>query len=210
MLWPKKGNVAFGAGDSVVSGDPTVAWVDWMIESPDVNLHAAAYREAANLIVLALAEGQHSWGYDKFFFPVAYLYRHAIELSLKECISYAVQLQLIQNDEELRKVIDGHNLYKLWNKLKPGIEYFWSGSDREPVIAAETVISEFHQLDKSGQEFRYPLTKEGKRSLSSSSAKLHSVDLEQLRDVAGGVCTFLDGCTAGFSNTLDSLPSDYY
>jgi hypothetical protein len=119
MLWPEKGDVAFGKGKADGFRDPTVTYVDWLLNNIHDGYQSDAFREAADLVIESLADGKVSFGYDKFFFPIAYLYRHAIELSLKDCLGQARQLGLVKEDDTYSEVMASHNLEAI---PKPRIE----------------------------------------------------------------------------------------
>jgi hypothetical protein len=206
LPWPKTHDVAFGRGSRPDLNYPAIALVERFLHNPCLTIHADAFREAADMIVQDIAEGRYPLSADKLFFPVAYLYRHAIELSLKEALDYAVRLQLITNNERLDEVLSEHALYPLWNKLKPAIEVFWPNADTGSLRATERIISQFHELDKTGQAFRYPTAKDGTPSLSKVPNPPKVVDMEQLKVVAPGLCNFIDGCTSGFMEAWSKMP----
>lgn len=206
--WPRRSDIAFGPG-KVENLDPrTIACVDRLLSRPNLGIHADAFKQAADMIVTSLSEGRHDPSpCDVFFFPIAYLYRHAIELLLKDAIGYdAIRLCVIPHSEQLDKILYSHDLYSLWNQLKPAIDEVWPDSEADSTSAAERGISQFHQLDRSGQAFRYPTGKDGSPSIGNGKTPLELVDLEQLANVAGGLCAFLDGCISGFMEALSNMP----
>jgi hypothetical protein len=70
------------------------------------------------------------------------------------------------------------------------------------VINTEKVVMQFHQLDKSGQAFRYSKDKDGKRYLDEVP---EFVSLDQLQDVMGRVHNFLHGCELVTDAAFDAL-----
>ncbi len=206
FLWPKKNHIAFGTDSCQDYNLPTTVFLDDFIFHPSLEVHANAFREAADMIVTGVEKGQSHFNGDKLFFPIAYLYRHAIELLLKEAIGYGIKLYFIRRDQQLEEILNDHNLYKLWNKLKPALATFWYKAETDSPSAAERIISQFHEFDKSGQEFRYPTTKNGKSSLKNKLNETKVIDLKQLSKVAGGLCEFLEGCIAGFDDALSNMP----
>lgn len=204
ILWPSLSDVAFGASRHPDIHSPTVAFVEHVSDQWTFSLHADAFEEAANLIVDALTERKYPFHPDSLFFPVAHLYRHAIELGLKDAIEHAIRINLLANTDKTTKALREHNLYQLWNILKPALLAFWPKADPTPVRAAERVIAEFHNMDTTGQRLRYPKLVSGEPAFGSSS-KPPIVDLAQLKSVACGVCNFLGGCTSGFSAAQDLM-----
>lgn len=209
LPWPRRSDIAFGPG-KVGNLDPrTIACVDRLLFRPNLGIHADAFKQAADMIVAGLSEGRYApFPCDVFFFPIAYLYRHAIELLLKDAIGYGTRLCVIRRSEQLDEILDSHNLYKLWNQLKPAIREVWPDSETDSTRAAERIISQFHQLDKTGQAFRYPTGKDGSPPVGTGQTPLELVDLEQLAEVAVGLCSFLDGCISGFMEALSNMPQD--
>ncbi len=207
LNWPKRTDSAFGPR---IEGDDdlrTVACIDWLLGNPDLGVRADGLKRAADIIVEGLSEGKSEpSSCDVFFFPIAYLYRHSVELLLKEAIRYGAALGLVTRDVKLERLLKSHNLYALWNKLKPAIQAVWPAGPPEELRAAERIIAQFHKIDRTGQAFRYPAVKSG-TAASKSGDTLNLVDLVQLSKVAGGICNFLDGCISGFDNALSNLPS---
>lgn len=207
MPWPTPSDIAFGTKTSRKFNRRTIANVGWLLTRPELGTRADAFRKAADMVVAGLSEGKYDpFSCDVYFFPIAYLYRHAIELSLKEAIGYGIRLSLIQHSPKLDKILNGHNLYVLWNKLKPALQQFWPNAETDSLRAAERIISQFHKIDKTGQAFRYPAERDGSPTVDQNSLEL--VDLEQLSKVSAGLCTFLDGCISGFDDALSSMSSD--
>ena len=207
LNWPRRRDVAFGPGTLSRLDRRNMACVDSLLARPNLGSHANAFKEAASMIVTNLSEGGHDpFPCDPFFFPVAYLYRHAIELLLKEAIGYAVRLDLISHSKQLEVVLSSHNLYGLWNKLKPGIKAFWPDAERDSLCAAERIVAQFHRVDKTGQALRYPTAKDGAPLPTADGIALDVVNLQQLGSVAGGLCNFLNGCISGFDEAWSNMP----
>ena len=57
----------------------------------------------------------------------------------------------------------------------------------------ENCVCKFHQNDKTSQESRYPVDRDGRETLRS----LPRVDIHNLKKVMAGVASFLDGCADG-------------
>lgn len=204
--WPKKSDVAFGGGHKADLSLPTIACIDRVIMHPNLTIHADAFREAADMIVDTLRDGQYLFPPDKFFLPIAFLYRHAIELTLKEAVENAIRIGLIDSNERTKEVIGGHSLHRIWNILKPAIVEFYPKTDEDSEEDAERIILQFHELDKSGQAFRYPKSKDGRPSFEGVTNLPRIVDLVKLKEVAVGLCSFLDACISGFDDAFSNMP----
>lgn len=113
--------------------------------------HSSTFKEAADLILEThlSSKGPHR---DSFLYPVAYLYRHGLELALKELVILCVVAEHYEL-EDVEDILDKHALCPLWNKAKSLI-LEWEPDDKKAAFA-EAVINEFHHLDKDGQTLRY-------------------------------------------------------
>ncbi len=199
--WPTGGDTAFGPGSSSEWRSPTLVCLDWFGVLDDEATIAKGFKEAADKVVEDLVREKSQFHPDKFLFPVAYLYRHGLELTFKKLISDGVNLGLTVKDEKLEGIMRDHNLHKLWNRARQILEAYWPDADPTPLLAVEQIILQFHQLDKSGQAFRYSRTKDGHPHLEDAPTR---IDLSELRRVAGKAFSFLDGCCMAFDDELDA------
>ena len=198
MPWPERNDKPFIDG---VYG-PTQAHLDWFdsfIFTKDLII-AEAFKEAADKTVDNLETGNSREHPDKFFFPIAYLYRHAFELGLKCIIRDGINLGIITENDSIKEILINHNLNKLWNKARYILEKVWPNGDKETLTNAERVILQFHNFDSSGQAFRYAQDVEGNPNLKNAP-KL--VDLINLKTVSGNLFSFLDSCSHGLSDLYD-------
>ena len=194
--WPGKNDKVFTHG---VLG-PTQAYLEtFKYLFNDIPI-ADGFKEAADVIVDYLATGKHTGYPDRLFFPIAYLYRHSIELYLKSLMQDGIDLGILENDEKNEDLLVSHNLHKLWNKVRVVLEEFWSNGDPNTLIAAENIILQFHHLDESGQSFRYSRDKQSKSNLKEIPTH---VDLAELKEVSGGLLSFLDACSMGLGEAKD-------
>ena len=141
---------------------------------------------------------------DESFFPIAYLYRHCLELKLKEITWIGVALN-VSSPKEVEEAMDNHNLAKLWTSAKKPIVDCWPDGDKAPLKATEAVINEFHQADRTGQVFRYPTDKDG--SLHRHSELPQHISITNLRKTMDAAFTFLDACHDGLSAARDTMSS---
>lgn len=116
------------------------------------------YKAAAdNLIEDALSSKDIS-KLDTFVFPAIFLYRHYIELTLKDLIITLADLNREEKIQMLKKY--SHNLDVLWKDfVKVSLDITGEAND----VALNTVgkyVQEFHCIDKGSVSFRYPFTKE--------------------------------------------------
>jgi hypothetical protein len=117
-----------------------------------------------------------------YLFPVAYLYRHYLELQLKNIISLAETLKYITKDEKI------HNLKKLWKNVRKVLSQT-EAVDIVEINGVEAIVLDIHRVDKSGQEFRYPAALNGSDNLSRAPEK---ISLVNIRDVMNKVYDVLN------------------
>jgi hypothetical protein len=150
-LAPRKGDLLFRAGN----------------ENPDAVAHLRAtdnpgfayslgYRRAAQAMAQH-ARDRSSWEAGFLVFPVAFLYRHYIELMLKELIIKGSFLA----DHELttveRRHLKKHRLDLLWTILKP-IAKSEGSLPSDDLDGIGHYINELNQVDPESQSFRYALS----------------------------------------------------
>ncbi|NQT02628.1 MAG: hypothetical protein HQ580_11435 [Planctomycetes bacterium] len=198
--WPGKGDKAF----KDVPFSPTGASPHWLSDFSDMYggdyqwAIVEGFKEAADKVVDSHAATKERM--DVFFFPVVYLYRHAIELSLKGLVNDGIYLQILEDNQNIQKVLASHNLHSLWSKVRLVLKEMWPDGDDEDVDAVEKIILEFHQADKSGQRLRYSKDKQGKPHTDTLP---YRVDLMELKRTMDGLFQFLGGCSAGLDDAKD-------
>jgi hypothetical protein len=111
--WPKAGDSLFGTGPWSAEGIlGTFTWPDGFY------YYAVAYREAADELVQTVIDQRISP--DSAIYPILYLYRHYVELILK---------QIIESGEMLEKKSDSghehHQLDRLWQQAR-----YWNPHSR--------------------------------------------------------------------------------
>ncbi len=180
--WAKTGNAAFSP--SLAHRNAVEVFV-----MPREGTYTWGFKRAADMIVdAAPTDGLNP---DDLFFPVAFLYRHHLELMLKDVIRLGVQVGALTGCEES---LGEHNLHKLWNKAKQLLQVMWPDSSGEDLTAAEQLILEFHRLDPSGQAFRYVRNTKGVPHLQGAPDR---VDLTNMKATMQAVSSFLDALYAG-------------
>jgi hypothetical protein len=173
-----------------------------------------AFKEAGDKIVKEIRRDDDGMPADIYFMPVAYLYRHSLELKLKEIIRLGCDLELLKSEDKLSSVLKAHELHPLWNYARKIIERHWPNSEKNDLNAAGRIIQEFHKIDKSGQNLRYSKKRTGNYTLKDMP---ESVELTHLQDVFEAAFNLLDGCEMGLSEAVDmrneilsEFSSDHY
>lgn len=186
--WPRKGDKAF-----TLSGSPADPALVAAFVLPTSGGYAVGFKDAADMVVEAAARDDRNP--DVLFFPVAYLYRHCLELTLKDILRISAETGAIVVPElSLKRMLGRHDLRCLWERVREAIEAVWPEGERADVDSVESIILEYDNLDKSGQALRYPADKDGKPHLSTD---LKCVSLHNLKKRMDGVFTVLEGVHAG-------------
>lgn len=137
--------------------------------------YSEGYRLAAEAVIQAAGDSEHDA--DRFIYPVVFLYRHRIELALKELLAYGPD------------VVETHDLETIWKAARAILEREISVPDGQLSIVESRII-ELHTLDKTATAFRYAYKKQkdgGVRSVSGAiNMKLFAKRAESLCDTLEG------------------------
>jgi len=186
--WPRAGDVLF-SGD----GDWFNACVGWTRDQWVGYIEG--YKLAADLLVQHVADEQRNQ--DFLIYPIVFLYRQAVEVSLKHLIWVGSQLQ---DKRPEQKPKPNHLLVQLWRQCRPIIEDVWPDGPKQDLDAVGTVLDQFEARDPNSTVCRYPVTKEGRASLSVNER----IDIRNFAEVVNGVLALLDGCACEFSEYLQN------
>lgn len=168
------------------------AWNPWVG-------YAEGFRRAGQVLVDHLA--RHGNEQDFLVYPIVFTYRHALEIALKQVISYGRQLLDEQGDFP-----DTHNLRDLWNTCRSILERVFPGdSDLPDVSRAITyLVNELQSVDPEGDAFRYPVSsKRGGRRTPTLPGELRHIPLSRFAAEAERVLTWLDGADTAIDVYLD-------
>ncbi|MDD5519489.1 MAG: hypothetical protein PHI84_01585 [Kiritimatiellae bacterium] len=146
------------------------------------------YKLAADILVNKVNETGRSQ--DFLVYPIAFLYRHHLELLLKQII--ADGRDLLKNEAGYPQ---HHKIDALWEEVKSLIRKTWKTADPPEMRKTDHVISEFMKLDPTGEGFRYGHKKDGQDSLTD----IKYINLRHLAECIGEVAEFLDGVSTGIS-----------
>jgi len=94
FAWPRKGDHPFIEGN-FESQSPT--WVDlkWLEGYLNDSVMADAFRESGDKIIKDLERKENPRHSDVLFMPIAYLYRHSLELQMKQVIRLGIRVGAI-------------------------------------------------------------------------------------------------------------------
>lgn len=159
-------------------------------------LYTGGYKEAGDLLLQhALRAGkQHILVY-----PIIFLYRHYIELQLKEIIMN--NRSYLGKSEVFPKY---HNIDRLWEICKqdlmeidkPLVEQLSQKRYEEIMGQYDALgkdLSQFSQWDPDSQHFRYPIDTKGNPIVLD----LHSINFKELEELMHRISGLLDGIGLG-------------
>lgn len=172
-----------------------------------------AYKMGFRIGALRLAEKVCSdySDQDLLVYPIVYLYRHYLELVLKEIFRSASRLVRHEITEEQDQNLGKHGLKPLWGMIEPMLGPVCVQTGHPPIPEADidgvrNYIEQFHDHDPDGQRFRYATikvkkpnapkgTKEDKRSLKKELSLINirafATNIEKLADYLDGLSYWL-------------------
>ena len=148
------------------------------------SVYARGYKEAGDRLVLSIERSEGL--VDFMVYPILYLYRHFLEISIKASIRDAQVLLGIEarkkpnrkNERQMAEAAQGHHLESLWKYLIELMIQVHSELEMPRLDETSRVVNAFHSLDLYGDAARYPQGLDGKPSLKM----LHEVNLRRLRE----------------------------
>ena len=155
----KKLFVSVGPGADVV-----LNWYGQHLEQ--LYIYAAEYHDAAKRIVERSLPGELR---DVGACPVVFLYRHSLELFLKDILMTGrnFSAEPARAETILNK---NHDLMALWSDVKVLLNKMDLWGDE--LGADEAVILELAKLDQKSNSFRYPVLKSGKPSIVGNQGEV--------------------------------------
>lgn len=155
------------ASDEYLKTNVPVNWA-----SNPAQLYIVGYYNAARLLRLNVEAGRGSSG--ELIYPIAFLYRHYLELRFKELVRNFCAWFELPVPSWLEKT---HALGKIWSELKPLILKFEPEYPDDIFEEIQDATASVDQIDYDGTAFRYPTSKGGVPSIPSS---VKSIGLENL------------------------------
>ncbi|RXK12186.1 hypothetical protein CP965_10430 [Halarcobacter mediterraneus] len=125
--------------------------------NPLSSSYLEGYKESVKVIYEKIIEDTHNL--DTLIYPMLFCARHSIELFFKNSI---IDISEINTSIDFPKLVNTHDLKNLWDTYK---EYSLENFDyrfHSLVNKQEKLISDYFEIDATGQMFRYQYTKENK------------------------------------------------
>ncbi|MEG0211144.1 hypothetical protein [Hafnia sp.] len=158
--------------------------------------YTEGYRRAAEILIGHIdASGRDQ---DFLVYPVLFLYRHHLELIIKQVISLA--LKLAEEPDKYQYKKDDHNLNTLWSlaqKLLLDVDDNYRSSEFRIV---KEVVKALLKTDERATDFRYAQRNNGTRSLK----EIHYVNTRHFGAQMGAASDLLGRIDDGLRYLLDS------
>lgn len=186
--WPRAGDILFQSANDWWCN----ACLNLRHAENSWDVYAIGYKEAADVLCERVFEtGRHA---DLLIYPIAFLYRHYLELRIKDIIMAG--RTLLEQTLDFQHV---HRIDVLWYSCRKILEEVSPGSPRDDFDAVEDCIRQFAKVDPESMSFRYPVTKDGKATLPS----LQHINIRNLQEVMARISSLLEGASDSISVYLD-------
>lgn len=163
------------------------------------------YRRSYEVAVETLyQEACRSHRRDPFVLPLMFLWRHLIEVTLKDLIREFRELFFEELSATEAKALRDHKLPDLWQIASSHVRLLGCGSGE--ISNLDAIFEEIHHVDPYADGFRYPFRRDGEtKNLEGLPG---TIDIEALNDSLRGALNFL---SAGFDEIQrrDDFFSDY-
>lgn len=188
--WPEEGERLIDADGGMTTACVNFSW-DGGWEG-----YAEGYRLAAERLVEHVVRTNEDQ--DFLVYPVVFLYRHALELRMKQVIKLGGSLLDTGDDFE-----DAHDLRRLWQASSSILEGIWPESVGDHK-AVDDLLCQLDELDPDSYRFRYPVGPARKGREPSLSADLRHIGLSNFADRMEGLVGFFDAAVTGIHEYLDA------
>ena len=170
--------------------DSRSAYNAWFM--PNWDTYATGYKEAADAIMERIIANP-AW-IDTYLYPVMFLYRHYLELRMKEIIKKCGC-----------KVKPGHSLESLLPEmleaLLPEIKERRCGAEDQATLQSFMErIAEFHRMDQTSETFRYP----DSGPKNEPPPRGEWINLLQVQQVVDAMSMYLDGISSEIEAEIDA------
>lgn len=184
-----------------IEGDISEYSLSFSMFAGKPSLYYKSYKKAADIIVKHILEDKSNKD-GALLYPVAFLYKHSIELLLKQ-IAYDGKAVLGGEKKELF----GHDLKKLWGICRPILEEIWPDAESVELEATEETINTFCDVDPYSTAFRYHIDKNGNKSLKNIDSPICIINLSE---IVNKTYNLLDSCRVGIDDILSNVDNNAY
>jgi hypothetical protein len=155
---------------------------------------AEKYKEAADTLAAAAVKGEVIL--DRAILPIAFLYRHVLELLIKDIIFTSRRIEEDGNNYPRQ-----HNLEKLWTEAMRLLKKHYGKETPKELDYMQHIIDEFHDHDPLSFSFRYPTDNEGK----PTQGNFWIIGLRNFCEVMNRVYSLLCSIAGDLDQKLESM-----
>ena len=179
-LWPEPGHRFF---EFTRTRPDAYTWMQ-----PSLSEYGFMYRESAERLIDLACDAPGLLNVHAM--PAVFLFRHYVELSLKDMISVGRVL-----DDQPGGFPDIHGLAQLWSELRTLLRRIGDDADDDAMLldVVEEMITELDKADPGSMAFRYPRGRQQAGRPSLLEAEYEYFDMRAFRDQARRLAHFLDG-----------------
>lgn len=182
--------------------------IGWKYESLAFYPFIEGYIESANYIHDFIVKNIKN---NELFFPMCYLYRNGIELSLKRILIEDCNINTNKAAKIIRK--KKHSVLGLWNSIKDEIVSNANATEDDKTLQnVEKYINQLHILDQTSDKFRYPVDK----NLNMHFQTIKKFDISNVSLCFKELFSFLDAADSmlsqirEFEADMEREMRDYY
>ena len=189
--WPRQGDKLFG-----MTGDRNLQ--AYIAGGTEFYAHVEGYKRAGDTLIVQLRQEPRLLGTHYLVFPVVFLYRHFIELSIKDVVAHGAYLETRRSEFPPH-----HDLVGLWVEARKVFDRV-GGCTPEDLDAVGSLIAELNAIDPGSFSFRYPVKKDWSPSLAQTE-----FNLEQFCQGIAKLAEFFEAARAMLEHYKDVSDSMY-
>jgi hypothetical protein len=172
----------------------------------DFGIFAKGYTLAANRLAASLLGAPRFPDYAAY--PVVFLYRHALELSLKHIICGGIKLAAFRRMDEISEQLkNNHDLVELSRTAAKVLSLLFPEDEMIARLntTVDAICRDWSQIDPRSDAYRYPIDTKGR----PSTKKHQVVNLRALANRMASVLEELDTVHFGLSIETDKAQELY-
>ncbi|CDZ68320.1 Hypothetical protein NGAL_HAMBI2605_66110 [Neorhizobium galegae bv. orientalis] len=171
--------------------------------------YKAGFRKAALQLTQKMCE--QPIDQDSVVYPIVYLYRHHVELMLKDIFRLVADLLDVSISGGQEKHLGRHDLAQLWSMIQPMLDAVCEMAGEDPLPAADLdgidgYMRQLNNHDPRGESFRYARSRDATRTLRADLVHINirsfAIQMEKLADYLGGLENWLRMLVDGRNETM--------
>ncbi|NQU22085.1 MAG: hypothetical protein HQ567_12435 [Candidatus Nealsonbacteria bacterium] len=185
MDWPQENEQLFKIGGDIDDHAKVTPYWASLAE------YGENYKNAADAIITAAVNREMY--IDSAVYPAVFLYRHYLELTLKDIIFRSRRLENKGNGFPKT-----HKLSILWQEAKQLLKQHYDSESPKELDYLDGCFKELDEHDPDSMAFRYPFDKKGNKHLMN----LPQINVRHLMDTMDRIANFLSCIAAHIAERL--------